>query len=350
MRATGIVMWAMTTLSLGKAADPFHPGPANDVWMWNDVENATCLNGKSTGVYVKYGNSSNVGIYLNGGGACFNLATCETCAKSNKPSPPGVSGIFSSTDSRNPFKDFNWIAVPYCTGDVHIGDMVAKVGLETRTFRGAGNLRLIAERAKATWPSVSTLLVTGESAGGFGAFSGYDIIRSYWDEEGTRGIMLDDSGPVLDDDALAPCLQSEWRSIWNLNESLPDGCPCIGNSGNLVSAWKFGMQKWGAQGDSFGLISSLEDAVISGFFAYGENDCKRVIPIGYNKLADGLSRLSKSGVPIYMISGSEHTHTGDKNEFYTRNVSGVALYEWVTDLANPNVPDPPSVSPSQRKG
>lgn len=323
----------------------FPPSNETGVWEWVPIANMSCIDGSPTGVYVKRSNVSNanVGIYLNGGGACFNLPTCDTCAKSAKPGAPGLGGIFSDADDRNPFRDFHWIAVPYCTGDVHVGSSEGDVGLKQRRFHGAENLRRVAETTKATFPTPATLVVTGESAGGFGAFAGYDVIRSHWSDDATRGVMLDDSGPVVDDDALAPCLQALWRELWNLNASLPDGCPCIGDAGNLSTAWAFAKEKYA--NDSFGLISSLKDKVISTFFAYGEDDCKRSIPIGYDKLEGGLQRLSTT-VPTYMISGDEHTHTGGKDEFYTRTVNGVALYEWVTQLTRADLPDPASVSPS----
>lgn len=169
-------------IHISQAVEPFPVGPY-DQWEWTPLANMTCMDGKSSGVYLKKGNSSNLGIYLNGGGACFNIATCETAAKNPQPGAPGNGGIFSNSDARNPFADFNWIAVPYCSGDVHIGDAIEKVAYKTRTFAGANNLRLIAEKAKATFASPDTLVFTGESAGGFGAFSGYDIVRSYWKDE-----------------------------------------------------------------------------------------------------------------------------------------------------------------------
>ena len=50
-----------------------------------------------------------------------------------------------------------------------------------------------------------------------------------------------------------------------------------------------------------------------------------------------MKRLAKGGngsspVAVYMIAGSEHTHTGSKAEFYTKTVGGHSLLGWVTDL------------------
>jgi len=304
------------------------------------------MNGKETGVHIRYSKSGSnkVGIYLNGGGACFNAFTCATCASGNHPGKPGSSGIFS-TDAENPLEDFNWINVPYCTGDVHLGSAAKQFAGSHRYFNGHANLQLIVERAVASWPTVDTLFVTGESAGGFGALSAYDTFRRAWTSEGRnaniRAIMLDDSGPILDDTAIPVCLQELWRTTWNINASLPAGCPCIGDKGNIVSAWSYGRKLY--PNDSFGLVSSVNDATISTFFSFGLLDCKNPLPVGYNKLEAGLKRLSASGIPVYMIPGSSHTHTSS-NEFFTRTVNNVKLYQWVSQLISSSA-DPGSVIP-----
>lgn len=77
--------------------------------------------------------------------------------------------------------------------------------------------------------------------------------------------------------------------------------------------------------DSFSLISSQSDFVISTFFAYGNNDCSAVLPIGHSKLQAGLDLLATK-LPVYQIHGSNHTHTSSP-EFYSRVVDGQALYQ-----------------------
>merc|ERR1711953_1414005 len=106
--------------------------------------------------------------------------------------------------------------------------------------------------------------------------------------------------------------------------------------------WTYGRKRYPK--DSFSLISSQNDATISTFFAYSNNNCKAILPIGYNKLHAGLQRLAKTS-PVYIIPGSAHTHTSH-NEFYTRSVNGVALYKWVEQLMDPNQPDPESLEPT----
>jgi hypothetical protein len=152
--------------------------------------------------------------------------------------------------------------VPYCTGDVHIGDRVARVEGALRHFRGKANLQLVMARAVATFSKTEVFVVTGESAGGFGAVSSYNLLRGFWPSMSTRGVLIDDSGPVLDDTALAPCLQALWRRTWDLNATLPRDCPCVGNQGNLVSVWKYARSHW--PDDTFGPPLCLSVVCASG--------------------------------------------------------------------------------------
>jgi hypothetical protein len=324
------------------SAQPF-PADSGD-WQWVPIEGSKCIDGAETGVYVRYGkekNASKLGVYLAGGGACFNVATCATCSKTAHPGKPGNGGIFSTSDSRNPFKDYTWISVPYCSGDVHLGDIEKRVGVEKHTFHGRTNLGLILDRAKATFKSPSDIVLTGESAGGFGAFANFPFFRDYWPD--SRAVMVDDSGPIIDDSDLASCLQKEWRSDWDVDNALPAGCPCVGQDGNMSSGWAWFKQKYPK--DSIGLISSVQDSVISLFFSYGNDGCSKSLPGVYTKIYDGLKKLAAQGIPVYMIPGGEHTHTGGKSSFFTQKSDNKLLYEWVTQLVDASQPDPPSVDP-----
>jgi hypothetical protein len=325
------------------ASDPFPTSAGDGSWQWVDVEGTQCMGGKQTGVYVRYSQSGNknVGVYLYGGGACFNELTCSVAATTNPhPGDMGSKGIFEPR-SDNPLNDYNWITVPYCTGDVHAGQNEQRIGLKDRHFSGAENLKLIMARAVETWTDVDTIFVTGESAGGFGALAAYPNIRDNYPN--ARGVLMDDSGQVLADEYLAPCLVEEWRQVWNINANLPADCPCNNDEGNLASAWAYFKTKYPR--DSASLISSINDAVISTFFGFGLDNCSAALPIGFNKMHEGLEALAATGVNIYMIPGAGHTHTSH-DEFYSRVVDGVGMYQWVAQLIDANQDDPATVRPT----
>lgn len=325
------------------ASDPFPASAGDGSWQWVDVEGTQCMNGKQTGVYVRYSQfgNKNFGFYLYGGGACFNTLTCTTASTKNPhPGDMGSNGIFEPRTD-NPLYDYNWVTVPYCTGDVHAGDAEKRIGLSNRDFSGAANLKLILDRAQATFTDVETLFVTGESAGGFGSLAVYPSVRDYFPN--ARGVLMDDSGQILDDEYLQPCLVEEWRNVWNLNSNLPADCPCNNDGGNLASAWAYGRQKYPQ--DSFSLISSVNDAVISTFFSFGLDNCSAAVPLGFNKMHEGLEALADTGVNIFMIPGAGHTHTSHA-EFYSRQVAGIYLYQWIAQLIDADQADPVTVRPT----
>ncbi|CAK0809088.1 unnamed protein product [Prorocentrum cordatum] len=230
-RVTALLLGSVSVVSAAATpGDPFPPAVAGGGWQWVPMPGSKCMDGQGTGVYIRRGHSDStkLAVYLNGGGACFDTATCMMAATNPQPGKPGDSGIFS-TDEMNPLHDFNWINVPYCTGDVHLGAAENQVGGAHRYFHGHANLQLIAARAVASWPKLETLLVTGESAGGFGALASYAVFRERWTaatgNSDLRALLLDDSGPIMDDAAIPVCLQQIWRESWNINASLAAGCP-----------------------------------------------------------------------------------------------------------------------------
>ena len=112
-------------------------------WQFVPVQGAMCRDGSATGFGVSANPASkNLMIYLEGGGACFNALTCGLNAKSFSESDfnacvtgssaascatspsiaGGGAGIFDRTDATNPMADWNFVYVPFCTGDVHAGD------------------------------------------------------------------------------------------------------------------------------------------------------------------------------------------------------------------------------------
>ena len=71
------------------------------------------------------------GAVLQGGGACFSAETCgpgsETFTRNLAiGEAPDFGGIFDETNPENPLAGHSIVYVPYCTGDVHLGDRVTE--------------------------------------------------------------------------------------------------------------------------------------------------------------------------------------------------------------------------------
>lgn len=196
-------------------------------WAWEKVAlpGAVCGNGSQYKFFVHRTGSPNVLFFFQGGGACWDYDTCSGragvlgaanpngipddfmssfTAKYVSPvvngADPGLAGVRPKT----PLVTAGWnvVFMPYCTGDVHVGNNVATYADPTGaepplTWHHAGftNTLGAVDWTRAAFPSIQKLLVTGYSAGGTATAAGYYFVRSRLAPQ--KGYYLDDSGPIF---------------------------------------------------------------------------------------------------------------------------------------------------------
>jgi hypothetical protein len=207
-------------------------------YSWQKVElpGTRCGNGSQYKFFVHRTGSPNLLFLFEGGGACWDYDTCSGRAGSLGAANPNgiadnymqqftakyVSPIVNGTDPGLPIrsrtdlvtKGWNIVYLPYCTGDVHVGNNVVTytdpAGQQpplTWHHHGYNNTLAAAQYARTQFPSVQKLLVTGYSAGGAATSSAYYFVRRAISPQ--RGYMLNDSGPIY----LAPNLTDNSRRL-----------------------------------------------------------------------------------------------------------------------------------------
>lgn len=327
-------------------------------WSWVPIEGSVCRDGTPTGIGVfERPGATRLMIYLEGGGACFNGLSCQLNSghfDAESFAQVSFTGLLDTTNAANPFADASIVYVPYCTGDVHAGsaenvDVPGPGGPDGQMFVGHDNVRRALARIAPTFPGMEEVVLAGVSAGGFGTWLNYDqVARTFCEEPVT---LLDDSGPALTDDYLTPCLQSRWRQLWNLAETLPEGCTdCTGaDGGGISNVVPFLADQYADA--RFGLISSTRDQTISMFFSFGANDCE-ALSAGNPPLAAGAA-LFEAGLPVlreqvlaplpnvssYVVDSAQHTWTRDEG-FFTTSAGGVELTAWTEALVTGPTPPP----------
>ena len=130
-------------------------------------------------------------LYFMGGGACWDASTCFVlntpvhgpfgAAQWDGTGAPAVARALIGRAPRNPFRDASYVFVPYCTGDLHAGSNVATYDvLGPRPFAHVGrrNVEALLPRLRATWPAPARVVISGSSAGGFGATLNYDLFAA----------------------------------------------------------------------------------------------------------------------------------------------------------------------------
>jgi len=268
--------------SLGDAS--FTPGAPITAtaaqWTWVPFPDAVCANGTATGIGVNLSTTKDarVLIYLEGGGACWSELTCyslmtasyfttgygeaDFTAESTDATylaQPG--GFFDRTSAANPFQDYSYVYVPYCTGDVHAGYNVTQLGTTTANFVGWKNFGEYLDRLVPTFTGTDRVILAGSSAGGFGA------ALNWWRTQqafgGVRVDLLDDSGTAMPAAITAEGTPlSTFAVPWNLAATVPAGCTsCSTDLSSLYSYYDTVFATHRAA-----LLSYTQDTVLPTFF------------------------------------------------------------------------------------
>lgn len=265
-------------------------------------------------------------VYFQGGGACWDWVSCsgmfDTRVDDDELSQ--FRGILDRSNPENPFKDFAMVFVPYCTGDVHIGDASRRYGDDPASrpvaHRGARNARAVLAWLAAQKRSPRTVVVTGTSAGSYGAlFHTPSLARMY---PAARIVMIGDSGvPLLSDNRKV--LQS-WGAdevlaqLWSRPREAVVEQPL--RAAHIHAA---------ASGASVRLaqVTSDRDGVQGAFYIISGSHRAREATYA---LLDGV-RQAVPDFRSFVLEGGDHG-LFPRDAFYRYGADGVLLKDWVGRL------------------
>ena len=185
-----------------------------------------------------------------------------------------LSGIFDTANTANPFKDWNMVYIPYCTGDVHFG---TKSGTPpgmpaAQQFMGYRNMQKFIGRVVPTFKDkVNRVVMTGVSAGSFGAALNYSMVQDAFGSVKVDALL--DSGAPFSDQYMPICMQKRWRELWGLNDALPPDCTeCKrDDGGGFIKMADFLIKKH--PNATLAVVTSIQDEVIRLFFSVGLQNC-----------------------------------------------------------------------------
>ena len=307
-----------------------------NTWSWIDFPDSACDDGTPTGIGVNPGTSNNLLVFINGGGACWAYDLCFVLNASvhgpyGKPQFDAefggatAKGSILSRDAGNPFADYTYVFVPYCTGDVHAGAKVTTYtnGTDSRVMHHVGHLNFLAfmKRIAATWPTPDKAVLSGASAGGFGAAMNYNVFRQYF-AASKASYLIDDSGPVFKGDELPQGYRDAWYASWGLDQTLGPICPDCQMD---LSAFMTGLGK-NYPTDRMALLSSLQDQTISGYFVQSPGTFQANLLDTATTVLDPIPNFH-----YFFVPGKTHTMVGNPARFTS---NGVGLWTWLTQMIN----------------
>eukprot|EP00041_Stephanoeca_diplocostata_P030501 m.924511 g.924511 ORF g.924511 m.924511 type:complete len:465 (-) comp23769_c0_seq12:365-1759(-) len=163
----------------------------NLVLLDTEFPAARCLDGSPSGFYYRAGarNSTTWVIFLEGGDICREISDCVDRKSSMLGSSRNwartklnPNAILNDRDITNPFRTAHHIYVPYCGGDAHSGNRTATFEYfgVNHTLVFAGHTTIMATVATLLeefgMVNATRVLVSGDSAGGLGAYLNIDFI------------------------------------------------------------------------------------------------------------------------------------------------------------------------------
>lgn len=179
---------SIINLTMGKDLPRLNGEPEIGKWYSVDVDDAVSSDGSGWQGYFRKGSENKVILYFYGGGFSVNDYTAARSmdVEGGFYNPRMNTGLnvmthairnwgIGNSAKYNTLKDWTFIGVPYCNGDFHAGTNVKEYtaldgSTKTIHYEGYTNYRkLVTKIFNYIDNSPEQLLVTGSSAGGFGA-------------------------------------------------------------------------------------------------------------------------------------------------------------------------------------
>jgi len=294
---------------------------ANDIVQhtFGTGEGPRCLLGGDYTMATREGSSSELMIFLEGGGACNSLLCQATPVAS-----PGMPrfGILNPEASSNPARNFNVAYLPYCDGSLFSGDTAIDTdddGVVDRYHHGLKNLSASIDVIASTFPAPDRILLTGNSAGGFGTDYMLPLVRKLYPD--TPIDLINDSGVGISRPGYVDFVINEW----NASRFFPDDCSdCVSEAGHTTGYHIYQLNE--DPNLRMGFMSTKQDSVIADVFVgIGGEAFEAALLTEMEALAAAHPERFKS----FIADGTSHTFLQAQ---FSREVEGIPAYQWVADM------------------
>ncbi len=317
-----------------EAAGPIAAG----AWRSVTADECSCSDGSPFELWERPADPSRVVLFLEGGGACFSAETCGPASPIYTKNlalgeQPRTSGIFAADNPENPLAGYSIVYVPYCTGDVHLGDRVNEYSDSvTISHTGFANASKGLDTVIARYPDVQQLVVAGSSAGSVPVPTFAGLAADALPD--AEIIAFGDASGAYPD---VPELNAQLGADWGVLGNVPDW-PV--NEGLTAEEWSFPglyVQAGTQHPDiTFARFDNAFDGVQT-FFS---------VLIGLDTSSDLLAtidgteaQIEGAGVPVasYIAPGDGHTILGS-DDLYDLEVEGVRFVDFLATLVAGDIP------------
>ena len=313
--------------------------------QWQTLEpggETACSDGSPYRFFVHPGDPAKLLVEFEGGGACWSALTCQldvytrriTTDPESARQQGQLQGIYDRSNPENPFRDFTHVYVPYCTGDLHWGNVTQNYpgaqGPYTIRHKGAVNAAAALSWASSNVIAPQKLAVAGCSAGGYGAtLWAAQLLARY---PGASAVQLSDSAAGV----APPAFFQTLVPAWNVAAAWPSFIPSLALDRLDPARFTLADLYSGVAGyyplAAFSQFNTLQDSTQTFFYSLTKGEI--ATPQEWSsRMQEQLAviRAANANFSSYLAPGTQHCVI-NRPEFYTTQVGGVRLSEWVARL------------------
>jgi len=288
-------------------------------WVWVPVPGTTCANGTMAGFGVNRSTTpgADVFVYIEGGGACWDTATCTAnppvainldVTYTAQKLAQDVAALTVNRAAGPPLGTANYVFIPYCTGDLHAGtNVMAYPGGPTIHHTGGTNTQAFVDLIAPAFADAPVVWVTGSSAGGYGATLDFHRFTAAWPNANVE--LLEDSSPFIPFLANYDKMTAAWKIAFPPN--------CTGCETSFTSV--FDTVAAAHPTSRIGLMTWDNDQTIATYFGYTS------IVSAQDDLIT--NHFDHPNTKVFEATGTTHTMLG---QLATVQSHGVKLSDWVT--------------------
>lgn len=312
---------------------------------WNAIDaggETVCSDGSPYEFFARPGHADKLLVYFQGGGACWDGPTCDPdidpmpyTVNIGGFDPANASGIFEFNREDNPFRDHSVVFAPYCTGDVHIGDRVAVYDSPmtdhheghtvTVNHKGFVNAQAVLDWAYAHFFNPDAIFVTGSSAGSIPSPYYAMLVADHY--PGASIAQLGDGSSGYRRDHMRVTPEAQWGTLSRLSR-LPEFEDL--DVGDLTFERLYITAARRHPEILFAAFDHAEDGVQRQFLRLAGSPGGPLLGLIQANQAD--IREAVPNFRSYIAGGELHTILG-RPQFYTQQVNGIRVRDWVAGLA-----------------
>ena len=333
-------------------------------WYRKQPDGCVSSNGKPYSITLKKGNVNKLIVNFFGGGLSWNEETAsrpitvsslitkrEAFYINNIPDILLAYihiGILNSKDTRNPFRDWYILNIPYSTGDLHIGNndfkYHSKNGEERVLYHhGNRNVQAALKVLREFFPDTpETMLIMGMSAGAFGCVAHSPGIRSFYPD--CKNIIVFSEGSHIH----TPLWHDIAKDILNVNERI---LPYIISDDLIYDLFRYARDNMPSNTIFMHSNSVFDNVLVSYMFKmnHGKLDINTTAMQEYHDTLISVVKRLKKDIPNYFYyltdyemkkdGTTPHIFVDSPKLFYGKMQDDTSISEWLVQAINNNAKD-----------